>query len=142
MLCLQQLFDGTYLITCLIYNKFMLHFTGCFLVGFHCNTSLFSSLYFKFVVIATALMAIDIDVAPVAIETDVVVVVVAIVAEIGAVVVVEAVVGIVRNATLLFSLFKRYFKLIGSIILPNRRRFLLTGYPVDNIDDCVVLSEA
>ena len=94
MLCLQQLFDGTYLITCLIYNKFMLHFTGCFLVGFHCNTSLFSSLYFKFVVIATALMAIDIDVAPVAIETDVVVVVVAIVAEIGAVVVVEAVVGI------------------------------------------------
>ena len=41
----------------------MLHFTGCFLVAFHCNTSLFSSLYFKFLVIATALMAIEIDVA-------------------------------------------------------------------------------
>ena len=71
----------------------MLHFTGCLLVGFHCHTSLFSSLYFKFIVIATALMAIEIDVAAV----------VGVAVEEG-VVVVEAVVGIGVAAVVGFEL--------------------------------------
>ena len=93
MLCLQQLFDGTYLITCLIYNKFMLHFTGYFLVGFHFNTLPFSLLFFKFVVIAIAPMAIEINVAAVVGEA----------VEEG-VVVVEAVVGIGVTAVVGFEL--------------------------------------
>ena len=63
----------------------MLHFTSCFLVAFHCHISLFSSLYFKFLVIATALMAIEIDVAAVvgvAVEEGVVVVEVGVVVEV------------------------------------------------------------
>ena len=71
-----------HLITFLIYIRFMLHFTSCFLF----YTSLVASLSFKFLLIANARVAIETDV--------VVVVVVAIVVEIGVVVVVEAVVGI------------------------------------------------